>query len=60
MFGREAKRWFTVLVKCASGETLKVSQCAYTKYHAIDLVYTRLCEGQPDRSKYSIKPEGLS
>ena len=52
MFGREATRWFTVQVLSTSGKLIKVRQCATSKWHAVELVYTRLRSQQPDRSKY--------
>jgi hypothetical protein len=60
MFGAEAKRWFKVNVLSKSGELVVVPQLACTKYHAIELVFTRLREAQPDRSKYSTTKKGLS
>jgi hypothetical protein len=54
MIGGEVKRWFNVQVMKA-GRTVIVPQLAYTQWHAVELVYTKLRETQPDRSKYSTK-----
>lgn len=60
MIGQEVKRWFNVHVLTKSGDTVVVPQLAYTKWHAIELVYTRLQSAQPDRKQYSVKSKSLS
>ena len=61
MIGQEAKRVFVVHVLNKSGSLVKVSQLACTKWHAIELVYTKLMSAQPDRTKYTCPPKrGLS
>jgi len=58
MFGAVA-RVFVVNVLTKKG-VMKVRQLAYSQYHAIELVHTRLREAQPDRQKYTIEKKGLS
>jgi len=55
MIGQEVKRWFTVIVTNKSGESIKIPQLACSHWHAVELVFTKLHEAQPDRSKYKSK-----
>lgn len=54
MMVTEVKHWYNVQVTSKTGKQTVVSQLAYSKWHAIDLVYTRLRDIQPNRSLYKI------
>lgn len=56
----ESKRWFNVLIVNAAGERIKVRQSAHSKWHAVELVYTKHRALQPDRKKYKVLTKGLS
>lgn len=51
----EAKSYYVVNVM-QDGVIHKVTQLAYTEYHAIELVFSRLRDKQPDRQEYNAKP----
>jgi hypothetical protein len=51
---RERKACYVVTVVTPEGEIQK-GVTAFSKYQAIDIIYSTLSESQPDRSKYKAK-----
>lgn len=50
----EKEKKFNVFVSIPDdGGTIKISQQAVSKWHAIELVFTKHHSAQPDRSKYT-------
>jgi hypothetical protein len=50
----EAMRSFPVQVILPDGQVYRQSVYACTKWHAIELLYSKLCQYQDNRSLYSI------
>ncbi len=57
---QEVKRWFNVVIVNTLGEQVTVPQSAHSKWHAVELVYTKHQALQPDRKKYKALTKGLS
>lgn len=59
MYSSEPMRPFNVRITFPDGNATVKSIYACTKWHAVELVYSKNCHLQPDRSQYQINNKTL-